>query len=144
MRPRSHLITKIKHDELILNMFDMLSFKYRLVPVPAHWSFDGLLRIKTIAMPIAMKYIYYFFISLSLFLFYSGNVPGYQGQQEIVRLVGCNRASLWEGGGLNGRLSPRRKESHWISSLTVRFATTKNPVSYHVSCVVYGLYKLTC
>ena len=56
------------------------------------------------------------------------NVPGYQGQQEIVCLVGCKRASLWEGGGLNGRLSPRRKESHWINSLTVRFATTKSPV----------------
>ena len=55
-------------------------------------------------------------------------MPGYQGQQEIVCLVGCKRASLWEGGGLNGRLSPRRKESHWISSLTVRFATTKSPV----------------
>ena len=56
------------------------------------------------------------------------NVPGYQGQQEIVCLVGCKRASLWEGGDLNGRLSPRRKESHWISSLTVRFTTTKSPV----------------
>ena len=51
-----------------------------------------------------------------------------KGNREIVCLVGCKRASLWEGGGLNGRLSPRRKESHWISSLTVRFATTKSPV----------------
>ena len=56
------------------------------------------------------------------------NVPGYQGQQEIVCLVGCKRASLREGGGLNGMLSPRRKENHWISSLTVRFTTTKSPV----------------
>ena len=101
---------------------------------------------------IYMIYIYIYILSLYLFIstfflfFYSGNEPGYQGQQEIVCLVRRKRASIWEGGSLNGRLSPRKKEtqSHWISSLTVRFQPRKVLRSYHVSCVVYEPYKLTC
>ena len=67
------------------------------------------------------------------------NVLGYQAQQEIVWLVDCKRASLWEGGGLNQRLRPKKKREPLDKQFNCPFCNHEKSCEVNMWVVLYTL-----